>query len=66
MKSDEDRWECAAALKEVQICFSDYFLDLFYLPFYKQFIDSEIGLDTDDLNCKVKLAEDMPELIFIT
>jgi len=38
-KSEEDRFECAAAMKCIYGCFGDMFVDLFYTPFYKQFID---------------------------
>lgn len=52
-KVDDDRWECAGAIKVIQSCFPDQFIDLFYKSFFEKFIDEEIALDTDDLNCKV-------------
>jgi hypothetical protein len=34
-KSEEDRFECAAAMKLTYSCFGDFFIDLFYTPYYK-------------------------------
>ena len=64
---EEDRWECAAAIKIIYGCLTPHqFINVYYLPFFEKFIDQEIALDTDDLNCKVQLAEDLPELVFST
>lgn len=30
VKNEEDRWECASIMKELQACFSDSFEQLFY------------------------------------
>lgn len=43
IKVEEDRWECAAAIKSIYGCLPPHkFVDVFYLPFFEKFIDQEI------------------------
>lgn len=40
-------------MRELNLIYGIRFLELIYDKFYRDFIDEEIALDTDDLNCKV-------------
>ena len=53
-------------MRELNLIYGIRFLELIYDKFYRDFIDEEIALDTDDLNCKVQLAEELPEIVYFS